>query len=183
MTDIYTIDDIVAEIPDSVNGVGSDLSLTSVYDDIKRARFEEDDGLSLGVWERELKKADWRLVEKLTMSALKNKTKDLQILAWFIEATVVLHGFSKIPLAIEFLSSFIESFWTSCYPKTGNDESDFEYKFRILDWTYEMIAKRVLFIPFAELESIGEKSINLYQYDYALEIKMRQVRSPKHSEE
>ncbi|MDR2598507.1 MAG: type VI secretion system ImpA family N-terminal domain-containing protein [Holosporales bacterium] len=179
----YSIDDIIAEIPGTTDGVGSDLSLTSVYDEIKHARFEEDSNLSLGVWERDLKKADWKLVENLTVDSLKNRTKDLQVLAWLIEAIVVLRGFEGILEATELLRSFLESFWASCYPKTNDHESDIEYKYRILDWIYDTVAKRMLYIPFAKLGNAAETTVNLYQYEYALEIQARQVSSPKSAEE
>ena len=183
MPDTYIIDEITTEIPGTPEGVGEDLSLTSVYDEIKHARFSEDAGLSLGVWERDLKKADWKLVEKITRASLKNKTKDLQILAWFIEATVVIQGISGILSSIGFLRSFLESFWTSCYPRSDDQEADAEHKFRILDWIYDNVAKRMLYIPFARLENSDGTSVNLYQYEYAIDVQTRQARSPSHAEE
>ncbi|MDR1476373.1 MAG: type VI secretion system ImpA family N-terminal domain-containing protein [Holosporales bacterium] len=182
-TDSYSIDDIIAEINGTPGGVGSDISLTSDYDDIKNARIEEDDQLSLGVWERELKKADWRKVEKLTIEMLENKSKDLQLIAWLSESSVIIYGFNGILKVMDLLRSFIESFWGSCYPKNEKNESDEEQKFRILDWIYETIAVRMLFIPFIPNSEDEDKNINLYQYEYALELKQRMGRAPSHSEE
>ena len=42
------------------NPSGEWLRFEPVYDEIQRLRQEDDPNLPLGVWQRELKKADWR---------------------------------------------------------------------------------------------------------------------------
>ena len=172
---LYKIEDIFNEIAGSPDGVGYDLSLSKIYDDIKDARFEEDDRLSQGIWERDLKKADWNAVEKLSSDALIDQSKDLQIIAWLIESLSILDGFEGIAKGIEILTSFIESFWNFCYPRDDGNLSDNEQKFRILDWIFETIGKKSIFIPFV---SYGDSQINLYNYDYAVEMKSISIRSP-----
>ncbi|MDR0640676.1 MAG: type VI secretion system ImpA family N-terminal domain-containing protein [Holosporales bacterium] len=179
---IFVIDELLSEIPGTPDGAGFDVSLTSVYDDIKNARFEEDAELSQGIWERELKQADWNLVAKLSIDALKTKSKDLQIVGWLIEASIVLLGFYGIIKSIDLLQMFIESFWGSCYPRTEDNESDDEQKFRILEWIYDVAAKRVLLTPFLMMGD-GENTVNLYQYEYAQDLKARIMRSPQNAAE
>ncbi|MDR1234164.1 MAG: type VI secretion system ImpA family N-terminal domain-containing protein [Holosporales bacterium] len=176
------VDELLAEIPGTPDGIGANVSLTSVYDDIKNARFEEDARLSQGVWEREAKKADWNLVAKLAIDALKTQSKDLQIVGWLMEASIILDGFDGIIQSIDLLQIFIESFWGSCYPRTDENTSDDEQKFRILDWIYDASAKRVLLIPFLIIND-EEDVINLYQYEYAQELNARAMRSPKNTTE
>jgi type VI secretion system protein ImpA len=176
----YSISSVLEEIHGTPDGVGFDLSLTEVYDKIRDARFEEDERLSLGVWERDLKKADWSLVEKLSFEALKSKTKDMQVLGWFIESLTVLDGFGGILKGIDILRSFIDLFWHSSYPRDENNSSDVEQKLRILDWIYESIGKRSLFIQFPLSDE--QHKINLYNYEYATEIKKMASRSPNDSE-
>ena len=176
----YKIEDILKEITGSPDGVGQDISLSKIYDDIKDARFEEDDRLSQGIWERDLKKADWNAVEKLSSDALIDQSKDLQIIAWLIESLSILDGFEGIAKGIEILTSFIESFWNFCYPRDEENLSDNEQKFRILDWIFETIGKKSIFIPFV---SYGDSQINLYNYDYAIEMKSISIRSPNSANE
>ncbi|MDR1364978.1 MAG: type VI secretion system ImpA family N-terminal domain-containing protein, partial [Holosporales bacterium] len=135
------IDTILSEIQGSPDGVGFDVSFTKVYDDVKEARFEEDHTVSRGVWERELKKADWSQVEKLAYVALSEKSKDFQILGWLVEALVPLDGFYGIARGVKILSGFVRAFWKLGYPKTEDMESDEEQKFRILEWIYDSIAR------------------------------------------
>jgi type VI secretion system protein ImpA len=65
---------------------GKDLKYDPVYDKIKESRFEEEAYLSQGIWERDLKRADWAETEKLCAEALANDTSDLQIVCWLCEA-------------------------------------------------------------------------------------------------
>ena len=99
----YNISNILKEIDGSPNSVGFDISLSRTYDEIKEARFEEDDSVSFGVWERDLKKADWQKVEKLCVEALESQSKDLQIVCWLIESLVFLENFSGLAKGIEIL--------------------------------------------------------------------------------
>ena len=55
--------------------VGDNLYYDPVYDQIKEARREDDPTLSQGVWEFDLKKADWAVVENLCSRALITQTK------------------------------------------------------------------------------------------------------------
>jgi type VI secretion system ImpA family protein len=172
----YSIKSIFDEIPGTPDGAGVDVSLTDVYDKIRDARFEEDDRLSLGIWERDLKKANWPLVEKLSFEALTNKTKDMQILGWFVESLALLDGFGGILSGINILCSFIDLFWHSSYPRNENNLPDAEQKLRILDWIYETLGKRSLFMQFPLNNEYNK--INLYDYEYAAELKKMSSRSP-----
>ncbi|MDR0942348.1 MAG: type VI secretion system ImpA family N-terminal domain-containing protein [Holosporales bacterium] len=171
----YEIGDVLAEIQGSPDGVGYDVAFSKVYDEIKEARFEEDDSVSFGIWQRELKKADWALMERLAFKALAEKSKDLQILGWFVESLAAQDGFSGIARGIEALTGFVKLFWRKSYPKLEDGSSDEEQKFRILDWIYETLAKRSKLIPIVKHN--GEE-INLYNYDYAVELKNKVLKAP-----
>lgn len=168
--------ELLTGIPGSPDEVGYDLSVSTVYDDIRNARFEEDSSVSLGIWERKLKKANWELTEQLCVDALKTKSKDFQILGWLIEALVVLDGFDGITRGIQILTKFIEVFWETGYPRKENNSSDAEQKLRICDWIFDIVEKRSKFIPFA-MDNMNN-FINLYQYEYALDLKNIAIRSP-----
>lgn len=160
----YDADLIIKEIPDSESGAGTDISLTSLYDSIKDAREEDDPRLSMGVWERELKKANWPLVQSLSIEILSNKSKDLQVVAWLIESMINIDGFSGIPPALQLLKMFLESFWYTCFP------SDDDRKAHILSWIEDKINTILLTRQFVE-------DVSLYDYEYALEMKALSKRS------
>ena len=78
------------------NPGGVDLRYDKVHDEIKNYRSEDDEELPRGVWERDLKQAEWDKVERTCVDALKNKSKDLQISAWLLEAWIKRENFNLI---------------------------------------------------------------------------------------
>ena len=177
----YEIPDLLAGIPGSPDEVGYDISLSKIYDDIKDARFEEDGSVSFGIWERELKKADWDLVEQLTVDALKDKSKDFQIVGWLAEALVVLDGFDGMIRSMQILNEFTKTFWSTGYPRKEDNSSDSEQKVRIIEWIFDIVEKKSKFVPFAWFN--GNDFVNLYDYEYALELKNTVIRSPNSANE
>src|SRR6516165_5858915 len=72
---------------------GTDLRWTPDWDRIKEAR-RADDALEAGKWvKKDRKTADWHTVRDLTVAALRDRSKDLQLALWLTEANIKLHGF------------------------------------------------------------------------------------------
>lgn len=172
--DQYNFENIQKDIEGSPDGVGYNITLSKIYDDIKDAKFEEDDKVSFGIWERDLKKADWQKTLKLCLEALETQSKDLQIVGWLMESLTVLEGFNGILKSIEILDKFINKFWNICYPRNEDNSSDEEQKIRILTWIYNTIEKRSRFIPLFK----SNIDISIYAYDYAVEMKNTIIRDP-----
>ena len=175
----YEVSELLAGIPGSPDEVGYDVSVSKIYDDIKNAKFDEDSSVSFGIWERELKKADWELTEKLAVDALKTKSKDFQIVGWLIEALVTLDSFSGIAKGIDILAKFSNAFWQTGYPRKEDNSSDTEQKLRICEWIFDVVARKSKLIPIID----GDSSVNLYQYEYALDLKNAIIRSQNSSSE
>ncbi len=169
----YNISNLLIDIPDTLNGIGEDLTYTSIYDDIKNARFEEDATLSQGIWEHELQLPDWKLVEKLSVDATQNKSKDLQIIGWLIESSTILDKFAGISNGIVMLNEFIKKYWDTCYPLLEDKTSNNDQKLRILEWIYETIYRRSNLLPL-----FGYDSFSLYNYEYALELNATVLKNP-----
>lgn len=125
--------------------VGEWLRYEPVYDQIREARRFDDPDLSLGIWQRDLKKSDWETVEILCRDTLTNKSKDLQVAAWLAEAWTALHEFSGLNQGIQLLDSLCQQFWPVLYPPI--EEDDLEYRLRILEWLDDMLTQRVIRVP------------------------------------
>src|SRR6478672_876187 len=74
---------------------GESLRYSGLYDEIAEAR-RSDDQLNMGAWQSEAKVADYRSVVSLSLDALSNKTKDLQIATWLSESLVKIYGFAGL---------------------------------------------------------------------------------------
>ena len=123
-------DDILTPIPGS-NPSGENLRYAPVYDKIKEARRQDDEG-PMGDWQRERKVADWPLVIKLASEAIATKSKDLQLAVWLSEALLAREGFSGLLEGITLVKGLIENFWDTLYPEL--DEGDAEMRAAPLEW-------------------------------------------------
>jgi len=116
-------DAILAPIPGD-NPAGEDLRYEPVYDEIKEAR-RTDDLLDRGDWDREIKTSDWDKVIALSVEALTEKTKDLQIAVWLSEALIRKDGFKGLASGLRILTGFLSNFWDHVYPEIDEDDLDY----------------------------------------------------------
>ncbi len=142
------------------NGVGEWLRYDPVYVKIRDARREENDGMRRESWEGELKHADWQEVENLAVETLEKKSKDLQLLAWLIEARLHLYGLDVFSEDIGLLLAFMKSFWSNCYPQKTEDPEQ-EFRTHILEALLRATTETLILEPFTELSPILNQPINL----------------------
>jgi type VI secretion system protein ImpA len=127
---------------------GTCLRFEPVYDEIKRLREEDDPTLPQGVWQRELKRADWPGVAALCAEALETRTKDLQIAAWLTEAWTRLEGFPGLDRGLRLLAGLCQGFWDDLYPALGEDDEDrFAARLAPVEWAVDRLQLPVKRIP------------------------------------
>lgn len=132
------LEPVSAEAP-----VGEDLKYDPLYDKIREARRADDAELPQGVWERELKKADWGLVRRICVEALTKRTKDLQIAAWLMEALIHQEGFRGAQKGLKLVDGLCRTFWEDIYPQP--DEDDLEARLSPLHWISEKLSVALKF--------------------------------------
>jgi len=103
---------------------GEWLRFDPVYDEIQKFRQEDDPSLPQGVWQRELKRADWHAMERVCIDALTTRTKDLQIAAWLTEAWVRLHGFTGFAAGLNLIAELSRAYWPDLYPALDPESPD-----------------------------------------------------------
>src|SRR5579884_3677808 len=138
---------------------GELLRYEGTYDRIMEARREDDPTLEQGVWKRELKKADWNLVNQLCLEALQKKSKDLQIAAWLLESWIHLEGFSGLRAGCHVLLELCRTFWDTMYPSL----EDAEYRLAPIHWINEKLLTQIKFIPITN----PEPADNCLPYNFA----------------
>ena len=149
---------------------GEDLTYDPCIDVIKEARFEEDPRLSQGVWERDVKKADWNEVSTRSFLLLQTRTKDLQLALWFCQAQLELHkDFKHLGTTLEFITVFCDRFWTTMYPQ----QDRLERIASLFSWFMEYLKQHLSLLPFT---SPTDQAINGYcLYDYKRAQKFEQI--------
>lgn len=124
---------------------GEWLRFDAVYDDIKILREQDDPTLPQGVWKRELKKADWPGVARLSEAALESRSKDLQIAAWMTEAWIHLHGFRGLERGFCVMAALCRNFWETLYPLP--DEGDVAPRLAPIAWVTDKLVLPLKSVP------------------------------------
>ena len=114
------------------NPSGADLRYHTLTDQIKEARRKEDD-LNQGVWSRDVKTADYAQVIKLSKEALTKHSKDLQIVAWLVEALLHQEELAGLMQGLQLVSQLLDTFWDTIYPPIDED-GDLEFRATPLRW-------------------------------------------------
>ncbi len=182
--DLLNFQPLLAPIP-GANPAGVNLRLdttpTSTYHKLKDARNqaraierswvrEDNNGSGKG--------PDWNPVLQLTPLLLTEKTKDLEIVAWFIEASIRSRGFRGLSDGFRLACDLVERFWEHLYPKP--DEDGDATRVAPLtglngdDGDGTLIAP-ILLVPLTQGSSAGPYS--RYQYQQAVELE--QVTDPE----
>jgi type VI secretion system protein ImpA len=151
---------ILAAIPGG-DPAGTDLRYSSnLYDDIREARRVDDPLLSAGN-ERELKTANWGKVIDLSLGALGQQSKDLQIATWLTEALASSEGFPGLQAGMRVLGALLENFWDELYPKI--EDGDYDYRCAPFEFLNERVSQSLKQIPLTDPRSTPGLSYLKYQ--------------------
>jgi type VI secretion system protein ImpA len=138
------------------NPSGPSLHYERVYDQIKEARTEEDDSLPVGDWQRAAKKADFNLVIKLAGDALATRSKDLQLLAWLIEAHIRREGITLLSPCLSLFLAMQEQFWETLHPEI--EEGDSGLRAMPIEWMANRVSALLYNAP------LTRAGYGFYQY-------------------
>lgn len=148
------------------------LRYEPVYDQIQHARLEDDVRLSMGVWERDLKRADWAFVKEKCTDILQNQSKDFQICVWLLESWTMLYSWEGVGAGLDLLYQMCEKFWDEAYPSLDGDENDTRVvPFSFLSTKY---ADRLLSLPIFAHDEVHNILLSEL-YDAASSINMEYV--------
>lgn len=132
---------------------GADLSFSNEFDEIREARRQDDPSLAQGDWATELKTANWSRVRELAEDVLRQRSKDLQVAAWFTEASARMQGFAGLTLGLQVVDGLVSDFWEFCYPSF--DPNDLEERAGKIEWLNNLLPLVVREIPLTDRGSGG----------------------------
>src|SRR5271168_2310031 len=146
------------------NPVGEWLRYEGTYEQIRDARREDDAGLPQGVWQTELKRANWGAVEQLCAEAL-TRSKDLQLAAWLLEAWIQLDSFAGAARGIEIMRGLCAAFWEGMYPAIAEG---MEARLAPIQWVNDKLARRIRLIPLTGPTIESVPAYSLADWDVAM---------------
>ena len=145
------IQSILAPIPGD-NPAGENLRYTATYEELQEAR-RADDSLDRGDWQREIKTEDWSRIIAVATEALSNRTKDLQIAAFLVEALSNTEGFAGVATGLNIITGFLQEFWDHLYPQI--EEDDLEFRIGPLEFINEKLWLSIKQIPITDRNASG----------------------------
>ena len=131
--------------------VGTYLRYEGIYDQIEEFRKEDDPNLPRGVWQTELKIADWNGVFELATETLRSRSKDLQIAAWLMESMIFLYGIKGVDEGIRLIYELSTRFWDEIYPVL--EEDDIEFRASPYLWINSVVSEKLKQVPITQPES------------------------------
>ena len=143
---MINVDELLEPISDE-KICGDFLKYEKIYDDIQEYRREDDPRLPQGIWQTEIKRADWPKLINTCVDALKNKTKDLQLAAWLLEALTVTEGFAGLGCGIQLFRKMSEKFWDEVYPEIDSEGAGLMRRMAPIYFFSEKIRDRIILIP------------------------------------
>lgn len=151
------------------NGTGISVRYEPIFDLIKEARREDNESLSRGIWQTELKRADWAEVERLCTQVLNSQSKDLQVFGWLMEAWLVMESMKGGIKGFQCLKKLCDLFWPILYPAITDTNED--ARIFVLDWIDTTLQERMLFINItAPIDNISLRALTLADWIEALSL-------------
>ena len=144
------LDRLLLPISETAPG-GEWLRYSDTYDAIQEARRADDPSLPQGIWQRELKKADWGRLAGLCEDAIQYRSKDLYIAVWLVEAWLHEHGIAGIASGMELLCGLCDQYWEELYPRI--DPVDPDVRAAPFEWLNDKIPVALRTVPVSRPES------------------------------
>jgi type VI secretion system protein ImpA len=105
--------------------------------------------------------------------AFVNKSKELELAVWLVEALIWLEGFAGLHEGLKFIFAFLQTYWDTLHPQPDPEyPGDFGMRFRHIEWLgnyFEMTkgSSPILALGFAPLTKEG---MNYIQYKESREM-------------
>jgi len=144
---------------------GEWLRYEGTHEQIRDARREDDAGLPQGVWQTELKQANWAAVETLCAEALAQRSKDLQLAVWLLEAWIQLDSFAGAARGLELMRRLCAAFWDEMYPATTDDLGA---RLAPLQWVNDKVSRRLRLLRLTHPAMEGVPAYSLADWEAIL---------------
>lgn len=153
-----SLDALLASLPGPAT-TGPDLSFSPDFDRLQEMRRADDPTLSQGEWVTELKSADWPGVASACERLLADKTKDLRVAGWLLEAWCHLRGHAGLADGLELAHGLCAAFWPDLHPQP--EDGDFELRIGALSRLLLQVVQQAPALPVLRLEARGYSLLDM----------------------
>lgn len=141
---------------------GEDLSFSTEFDHILESRRADDPNLEQGVWQTDIKAADWAGVRRNCSTLLKTRSKDLRLAAWLAESAARLDGFRGLATGFRVIEGLCDRYWEIVHPLPN--DGDLEERIGNLSW---LLANAQVWLREIPIVAAPQGRFCLNDFDYA----------------
>lgn len=123
-----------------------------------------------------MKKANWDQVMELCLDVLENRSKDIQIAAWLLEASICQHGFAGLTEGLKLLQGLVENFWDAAYPAL--EDEDLAARVAPVIWLNEKVSFKLKFVPITSPKSMDSQPYSYADWESANLLEQLAVKEP-----
>lgn len=151
---------ILSPIPGD-NPCGEPLKYSDEYNDLKSKRKEESfETIDPKFKKKGDKETDWVSFSDECKDLLINKSKDLHVLNFYVDAITRAYGFEGLLFGISLYEDFIQKFWEHMHPQI-EEENDFTSRIGQIQWLATKFGPLMFLIDF-KLKKIDLSSNNIF---------------------
>jgi len=143
---VYFSDELLQPIS-TETPAGRDLRYEPLFSQILEAR-RADDRFDVGAWEKEegRKAAEWDKVADLSLSALRESSKDLRLACFLTEAAIHLDGFGGLRDCLRLMKELLYRYWDlGLLPAV--ESGDLDYRASSLTWLDDRMPEVLRTVP------------------------------------
>lgn len=166
---------ILAPIPGD-RPAGNSVRHSGDYERIRDARREDDPTLPQGIWQSEVKRANWDEVVRLCTETLAQRSKDVQIACWLTEALSRRDGYAGLGAGLGILHGLCESFWPALFPEI--DGTDLSYRVAPFEWLNAHLPATLLRVPLTVAGIVTPDVLAFEHYANALRLEQIHKANP-----
>ena len=155
-------DALLAAVSDA-SPCGDDLSFSAEFDAIQELRRADDPTLDQGEWVTALKSADWPGVLAQCEQILTQRSKDLRVVGWLIDANARIGGYAGLADGLTLCKLLCERFWHELHPRL-DDDGDAEQRSGNLRW---LLAQVEALAPQLPVLRQGARAVSLRDIESA----------------
>lgn len=160
-TETLDLDRLARPIP-GPSPTGVSLRYEAEYDRIREARRDEDPSLPQGIWQRDLKRADWRQVIALCIEALGERSKDLQIACWLVEALLHSRKLPGLADGLRCVVALCDGFWQDLFPAI--DDGDVAARIAPIEWLNDKLPATLYMLPLTSADAADATAYSWTDY-------------------
>jgi type VI secretion system protein ImpA len=160
---------------------GEAAHIAGDYQRIEDARRHDDPALPQGVWQHDLRRADWTQVAKLCTDALLQRGKDLQVAAWLIDARMRLDGPAALCDGFDLLHGLVQRFWPDLHPEIEAD-GDLSARLAPIEWINHKLPALLYEMPITRPGDDGAPAWSWTDYANAQRLERLRARDTKQAE-